>query len=64
MVAFGIDVNQFSEAGGLTPLMKAVIKSKAWAMRALIRAGANVKSRTENGETTLFFAENTGKNIR
>uniref|UniRef100_UPI001F45EF26 ankyrin repeat domain-containing protein n=1 Tax=Nostoc sp. CMAA1605 TaxID=2055159 RepID=UPI001F45EF26 len=61
LVASGIDVNQFSDTDGLTPLMKAVIKSKAWAMRALIHAGANVNSRTENGETALFFAENTGK---
>ncbi|MBD2595798.1 ankyrin repeat domain-containing protein [Nostoc spongiaeforme FACHB-130] len=61
LVSSGIDVNLFSETDGLTPLMKAVIHSRAWAMRTLIRAGANVNSRTENGETALYFAEHTGK---
>lgn len=61
LVASGIDINQFSATDGLTPLMKAVIHSKAWAMRTLIRAGADVNSRTENGETALYFAENTGQ---
>ncbi|MBE9210413.1 ankyrin repeat domain-containing protein [Nostoc sp. LEGE 06077] len=61
LVASGIDINQFSDTDGLTPLMKAVIRSKPWAMRTLIRAGANVNSRTENGETALYFAENTGQ---
>lgn len=41
--------------------MKAVLRSKAWAMRTLIRSGANVNMRTENGETALYFAEYTGQ---
>jgi ankyrin repeat protein len=61
LVASGIDINQFSATDGLTPLMKAVIRSKPWAMRTLIRSGADVNSRTENGETALYFAENTGQ---
>ncbi|RCJ21073.1 hypothetical protein A6770_30860 [Nostoc minutum NIES-26] len=61
LVASGIDINQFSATDGLTPLMKAVIRSKAWAMRTLIRSGANVNSRTEDGKTALYFAENTGQ---
>ncbi|BAZ00521.1 hypothetical protein NIES37_45130 [Tolypothrix tenuis PCC 7101] len=60
LVSSGIDVNQFA-TDGLTPLMKAVLRSKAWAMRTLIRSGANVNMRTENGETALYFAEYTGQ---
>ncbi|BAY26955.1 hypothetical protein NIES2100_67710 [Calothrix sp. NIES-2100] len=60
LVSSGIDVNQFA-TDGLTPLMKAVLRSKAWAMRTLFRSGANVNMRTENGETALYFAEYTGQ---
>ncbi|OUL19387.1 ankyrin repeat domain-containing protein [Nostoc sp. 106C] len=60
LVSSGIDVNQFA-SDGLTPLMKAVLRSKPWAMRTLIRSGANVNSRTENGETALYLAEYAGQ---
>lgn len=57
LVSLGVDINQPDLKDGLTPLMKAVLSSKAWAMRTLIRAGADVNSRTEDGKTVLHFAE-------
>lgn len=38
--------------------MKAVQNSKPWVMRTLIKAGANVNLRTEDGKTALYFANN------
>lgn len=56
LVSLGVDINQPDPTDGLTPLMKAVQNSKAWAMRTLIRVGADVNSRTEDGKTALYFA--------
>ncbi len=57
LVAEGIDINQTDPEDGLTPLMKAVLNSKPWVMRALIRAGANVNMKTTDGKTALDFCE-------
>ncbi len=56
-MAEGIDINQTDPEDGLTPLMKAVLNSKPWVMRALIRAGANVNMKTTDGKTALDFCE-------
>lgn len=58
LVEKGVDVNKIDTEDGLTCLMKAVQNSKPWAMRALIKAGANVNLRTEDGKTALYFANN------
>jgi ankyrin repeat protein len=57
LAELGADLDILDESGGSTPLMMAVTGRQAWAVRALIRSGANVNARNRYGYTALFIAE-------
>jgi eukaryotic-like serine/threonine-protein kinase len=52
----GCDVNA-ADSNGRTPLMYAVLYSRATAVRLLLQGGANIKSKDKEGVTALDFAK-------
>jgi ankyrin repeat protein len=56
-ISLGINIDQPSNLHGRTPLMLAVANSQAWAVRLLVRAGAEVTLRDHQGETALTIAQ-------
>ncbi|GAB4204305.1 MAG: hypothetical protein Fur006_59340 [Coleofasciculaceae cyanobacterium] len=55
LAELGADLDILDESGGSTPLMMAVAVREAWAVRALIRSGANVNARNRYGYFEMPF---------
>ena len=59
LIASGIDVN-ISGSGGWTALMSASFKGQFDVVKELIKAGADVDARDENGKTAEAYARKEG----
>jgi ankyrin repeat protein len=61
LISHGVNVNQATGVGGMTPLHMAARRGNVAIAEALLAAGANIEARDSKGETPLRRAVNCGK---
>jgi ankyrin repeat protein len=61
LIGYGVDVNQVTGIGGMTPLHMSARRGTTRIAEALLDAGADIEARDKNGETPLRRAVNCGQ---